>query len=111
MLASFLDGKVPNLINELKKQRASSNTKAASHIDGQVGNENISNHFASKYSEIYNTNETVAETDLLLNNLNISDNDMSIVELVSPQIVYQAISCINSVIKTTICITLKVMLF
>ena len=96
MLASFLDGKVPNLINELKKQRASSNTKAASHIDGQVGNENISNHFASKYSEIYNTNETVAETDLLLNNLNISDNDMSIVELVSPQIVYQAISCINS---------------
>ena len=96
MLASFLDGKVPNLIKELKKQRASSNSKVASRIDGQVGNKNISNHFASKYSKIYNTNETMAESDLLLKNLNISDNVMSTVELVSPQIVYQAISCINS---------------
>ena len=96
MLSSLIKGKVPNLIKELKSQRNMSCSKVPSHIDGKVGSENISDHFASKYSEIYNKNDSLLETNVLLDSLDISVSDMSDVDLVSPEIVFQAITCINS---------------
>ena len=69
--------------------------KVPSNIDGHVGKENIANHFASKYSDLYNSNESLEETNNFLHGLNISVDDLSDVDLVTPAVVYQAISCIN----------------
>ena len=96
MLVSFLDGKAPDLIKKLKSHRSNSKPKAPSHMDGKVGTENIADHFASKYFDIYNMNESLADTNKLLDSLNFSNSDMSDVEKVSPEIVYQAITCINA---------------
>ena len=95
MLDSFLENKVPNLLKELKSQRSCSKPNVPSHIDGHSGKANIANHFASKYSDLYNSNESLAETNTFLDGLNITDSDLYDVDLVSPEVVYQAISCIN----------------
>ena len=96
MLVSFLDGKAPDLIKQLKSHRTNSKSKAPSNMDGKVGSENIADHFASKYFDLYNMNESLGDTNIFLDSLNFSYNDMSDVEKVSPEIVYQAISCINA---------------
>ena len=96
MLVSFLDGKVPNLIKQLKSQRSDFKSHVPSHMDGQVGNDNIANHFADKYCNLYNLNESLSDTNELLDSLNINHNNMADVNLVSPEIVYQAITCINA---------------
>ena len=64
-------------------------------MDGHVGKENISNHFASNYSDLYNSNSSLNEVNNVLSDLNINLCDMSDVALVTPEVVYQAISCIN----------------
>ena len=96
MLVSFLDGKAPDLIKKLKSNRLNSKPKAPSHMDGKVGNANIADHFASKYDELYNLNESLADTNAFLNSLKFSSSDMYDVEKVTPGIVYQAINCINA---------------
>ena len=96
MLISFLDGKAPNLIKELKSQRSDFKPKGISNIDGKVGNVNIADHFASKYFNLYNMNESLADTNNLIDDLNICNNDMADVDKVSPEIVYQAITCIKA---------------
>ena len=96
MLVSFLDGKAPNLIKELKSQRSNFKSQKPSHMDGKVGNKEIADHFASKYSDIYNKNESLIDTNIMLDSLDIGASDMSDVEIVSPEIVYQAITCINA---------------
>ena len=95
MLVSFLDGKVSNLIKKLKSQRSTGNEKVPSHMDGHVGKENVANHFASKYSDLYNSSESLEETNRFLHNLDINVDNMAEVDLVTPEVVYQAISCIN----------------
>ena len=96
MLVSFLDGKVNNLIKKLKSQRSTGNEKVPSYMDGHVGKENIANHFASKYSDLYNpNNNSLNDVNQVISDLNITVDDMSDVGLVTPEIVYQAISCIN----------------
>ena len=95
MLVSFLDGKVTNLVKKLKKQRSNGKDKSPSLIDGHVGKVNIANHFASKYAALYNSHESSEETGKVVDDLNISANNMTEVDLVTPEIVYQAISCIN----------------
>ena len=65
-------------------------------MDGKVGDQNISENFASKYFDLYNMNESLSETNIVLDNLNISHHDMADIEKVSPEIVFQAISCINT---------------
>ena len=96
MLLSFLDGKAPDLIKNLKSHRSNFKPKAPTHVDGKTGNDNIADHFASKYFDIYNMNESLAETNNLLDSLNFSDNDLLDIDKVSPEIVHQAINCINS---------------
>ena len=95
MLVSFLDGKVTNLVKKLKNQRSTGKEKSPSLIDGHVGSSNIANHFASKYATLYNSNESSEETGKVVSDLNISAKNMDEVDLVTPEIVYQAISCIN----------------
>ena len=96
MLVSFLDGKAPDLIKKLKSHRTNFKPKAPTHMDGKVGCDNIAGHFASKYYDIYNMNESLADTNILLDSLNFSNSDMADIEKVSPEIVYQAITCINA---------------
>ena len=95
LLASFLDGKATGLVKKLKNLRSSGKEKVPSNIDGHVGKENIANHFASKYSDLYNSNESLEETNNFLHGLNINVDNLSEVDLVTPAVVYQAISCIN----------------
>ena len=96
MLVSFLDGKVTNLVKKLKKQRSNGKDKSPSLIDGHVGKVNIANHFASKYAALYNSHESSEETGKVVDDLNISANNITEVDLVTPEIVYQAISCIKA---------------
>ena len=71
-------------------------TKLVSHANGVVGSENIADTFASKYFDIYNMNESLADTNILLDSLNFSGRDMDDVVKVTPEIVFQAINCIHA---------------
>ena len=95
LLQTFLEGKVSNVAKFLKKQRASCSEKMPNLIDGRVGKDNIANYLAQKYSTLYNSSNSNVETMKLVDDLNISQNDLCDVELVTPDIVYQAISCVN----------------
>ena len=92
MLDTLTKQKVPNLIKELKSQRSGHKSVNASKIDGKCGPVNIANHFADIYSELYNTNNSSDDLKVVLDSLNVNVNSMADVELVTPQLVYQAIS-------------------
>ena len=79
----------------LKNQRSTGKEKVPSHMDGHIGKVNIADHFASKYSDLYNSNESLDETDRFIHDLNINVDNLAEVDLVTPEVVYQAISCIN----------------
>ena len=96
MLRSFIEGKVNNLVKVLKKQRSVGLEKMPNIVDGRVGKVNIANHLAENYSGLYNTSNSKVETLKLVEDLNISQQDLDDVKLVTPDIVYQAISCINN---------------
>ena len=51
---------------------------------------------AENYSGLYNSSNSNVETLKLVEDLNISQQDLDDVKLVTPDIVYQAISCINN---------------
>ena len=95
MLNSFLEGKATNLIRELKSQRSNYHSGRATKIDDFSDHQDIANHFSTKYSHLYNKNGTSADLNILLDNLNINVDSMSDVDLVSPELVFQAISSIN----------------
>ena len=79
----------------LKNQRSTGKEKVPSHMDGHIGKVNIADHFGSKYSDLYNSNESLDETDRFIHDLNINVDKLAEVDLVTPEVVYQAISCIN----------------
>ena len=96
MLTSLMNGKVPNLIKELKSQRSGYKCDKASKIDGKFDSINIANHFADKYSELYNRNNSTDDLNVVLDSLNVGVNSMADIELVTPQLVYQAICKLKS---------------
>ena len=96
MLNSLVNHKVPNLIKELKSQRTGYKSVSASKIDGKFDPTNIANHFADIYSELYNRNNSSGDLEVVLDSLNVNMNSMDDVELVTPQLVYQAISKLKS---------------
>ena len=50
---------------------------------------------ASKYAKLYNIHNSSEETLKIIESLNINNNDLYEIEYVMPEIVYQAIMCIN----------------
>ena len=95
MANSLINGKVPNLIKELKSQRLGYTCAKATKIDGKFGCDNIANHFSEKYSELYNRNNSSVDLGVVLDSLNLNVNSMADIECVSPQLVYQAICKLN----------------
>ena len=95
MLQHFVGGNITNLIKKLKNQRCQGSEKVSNLIDGNIGKANIANHFASKYSKLYNLYDSSNETLEFINELDINDNDFNEVELVTPEVVYKAILCIK----------------
>ena len=95
MLECFLEGNVTKLIKKLKNLRAGGREKLPNLMDGIGGKENIANHLGEKYEQLYNLNDTSAQTLQCVHDLNVNCDDISEIELVTPEIVYQAIMCIN----------------
>ena len=95
MLISLREGGATNLIKNLKNMRSKGSENVPSFIDGKSGNDNIANHFASKYAKLYNTHNSSDETLKIIESLNINNDDFYEIEYVTPEIVYQAIMCIN----------------
>ena len=97
MLQSCLNGGSSNLIGDLKKQRLSK-VRAAPTIDGKTDNIDIANHFSSIYSDLYNRSDSSSEMNNLLQDIekDIDYSNFSDIDKVTPAIVYQAISSINS---------------
>ena len=95
MLECFLEGNITNLIKKLKNLRSAGNESFPNLMDGKGGRVNIANHFAQKYEQLYNINNTSAETHQFVNDLNINCDDFSEIDLVTPDIVYQAILSVN----------------
>ena len=96
MFNSLTEHKVPNLIKQLKSQRSGYKSVNASKIDGICEPVNIANHFADIYSDLYNRNNSSDNLKVVLDRLNVNVNSMTDVELVTPQLVYQAISKLKS---------------
>ena len=91
MLECFIEGNVSNLIKKLKNLRSGGREKSPNLMDGIGGKENIANHFGEKYEQLYDFSDTSAQTLQLVNDLSVKCDDISEIELVTPEIVYQAI--------------------
>ena len=98
MVDSLLNGGTSNLLQELKAQRLGNSNNVASKIDGHSGSENIANHFSTIYSKLYSKNKSDQEMkDFLIDlNSNIGLQNLSEVENVTPQVVYQAICSLHN---------------
>ena len=94
LLDSYLDGKANNLIKELKSQRRSKVPTVPSKIDGHSNKPDISNHFASKYEQLFNKNIS-NDMHTMLNDLNENISNLNDVEKVTTGIVFEAINSIS----------------
>ena len=86
--------KNPNeLLNDFKKLKNSKNPKACS-IDGHNSDNDIAQHFATIYSDLYNKTDSSAELENEYHYLDslVVPNDMHSVECISPSLVCQIIS-------------------
>ena len=63
-----LDGKIDNLIKEIKKKRGKSNSNS-SIIDGKVGDDAIADHLSNVYEELFNSINSDDEMNDLLNDI------------------------------------------
>ena len=98
MMQSYLKDKRPGIIKNMKKLRTSGKVSSTVNIDNRSDPREIANHFSSIYKKLYNTHDSHNDMNDLLVDLNndISQNSMNDVELVTPEVVFQAISSINS---------------
>ena len=60
-------------------------------MDGIGGKENIANHLGEKYEQLYNFNDISTQILQFVRDLNVKCDDISEIELVTPETVYQAI--------------------
>ena len=97
MISSLKDGGSSNLLTELKNQRRGKAGNVASKIDGKTGKKSIADHFGSIYSDLYSRNKSEFEMNVFLQNVNnsIDINNLSEIEQVTPEIVYQAICSLH----------------
>lgn len=98
MVNSLISGGTSNLLKELKSQRLGNPMNIATKMDGYSGSINIANNFGSKYSQLYsknNSDEQMKDFLFDLNN-NIGLQNLSELEKVTPEIVYQAICSLHS---------------
>lgn len=98
MVDSLISGGTSNLLKELKSQRLGNTNNIATKIDGHSGSVNIAKHFSSIYSKLYSKNNSDEEMNDFLGDLNnnIGLQNLSEIENVTPQIVYQAICSLHN---------------
>ena len=91
-LESLLDGKSGNIYKEIKKFRGEQKT-VSSRIDDEVGSENIANHFAFKYSDLYSKCNLGKKFDSLKKNIenSLCEQDQAEVFMIDENIVKEAI--------------------
>ena len=87
MVECLLNGDT-DLFNEVRKSR-SSRKECATTIDGQLGAENISNHFRQQYETLYNQQKSEQDMKSILNDLNnsIHDSDIMAVNSITENLV------------------------
>ena len=87
-----LEGKVDDLLKEVKKMRGSQ-SKNSTVIDDHVGDDKIANHFCDIYEELYNSvlsDDALGELLTQINN-DISDDDLVDVNQITPDLIQEAI--------------------
>ena len=86
-----------DILHELKSLR-NKNSKSAGVIDGLTNSEDIAEHFKTLYAHIYNTHHDKVHLNKFMqeNNHNISQNDIDIVEKITPDLVKNLISKFNN---------------
>ena len=89
---SLLDGGV-NIFDEVKKFRGKTKT-CSSTIDGHVGSQNIAEHFATVYSNLYSKDELGDEFEDMCTTINeqVGPGSIHDVNLVTVEIVKEAMS-------------------
>ena len=87
-LSEVLDGKVNNILKEVKRLRGNS-SKPTSNIDGQCHPQDISNHFKNLYQQIFNAHSDTDEVKTILDEINASlqPSDISIVDKITPDLI------------------------
>ena len=92
-LNACLNNEVSDILKEIKTMRAPS-SKSANVIDGHSNSADISNHFQKMYKDIYNTHRDRDELDNFLreNNNKINQNDIDLVEKITPEMVKNIIT-------------------
>ena len=95
-VSSILGGS-SSIYSEVKKFRGMTKT-VSSRIDDVVGSEKIANHFAEKYSDLYNKCELGADFENLsrLINNNISNDDMEDIDAINPELIREALKKMKS---------------
>ena len=95
-VSSILSGST-SIYSEVKKFRGITKT-VSSRIDDIVGSENIANHFANQYSQLYNKcehGETFEDLKSSIND-NLSNDDLEDVDKVTPDLVREALKKMKS---------------
>ena len=96
-LADVLDGKVENILKEVKNIRGSE-VKSSSNIDRTTSPPDIANHFKTLYSDIFNKHNDTNEVQAILDEINASlkQSDISIVDKINPDLVKTVIKKLSS---------------
>lgn len=96
LLDHCLKGNATNIVKEFKKQNPCK-VSSAVNIDGHTNSTDISNHFASIYKDLYQRHDTA---DLIYDHLdeinsNITVDNLSEIDILTPGVVHQAISSLK----------------
>lgn len=96
LLEHCLKGNSTNVVKEFKKQNTN-RPQATDSVDGFNNSEDISNHFASVYKNLYQKNDSsnLLKTQIEEMNSNISVGNLEEVDQLTPAVVYQAISSLH----------------
>ena len=91
-LADCLDGKVQNILKEVKNLKGNSR-KPASNIDGHTTPEDISQHFKTLYQDIFNVHNDKDEVKSFLEEISASldESSLEVVDQITPELVEKII--------------------
>ena len=96
-IADCLDGKVQNILSEVKRLKGGV-SNSASIIDGISNPQNIAEHFKTLYQEIFNVHNDQAEVNIILDeiNANLDHSSLEVVDNITPELVEKVIKKLSN---------------
>ena len=96
-ISEYLSGNTNNILQEIKKMRQQN--KISNSMDGIVGSKNISEHFKTTYSHLYNTHNDKDEIRLIQNRLESSirqSESSDIIDKITPNMISKIVKRMKS---------------